>query len=363
MTSLSHTATQSDIRALSSQHGSKKKRFNIGVLGAGRIGRMHMQNVLRNRKMSLTWVVEDSPEASSALREDFLLQDTPFYSSGDLPRLLSDDSLDAVLIFTSTPSHASLTCQALESGKAVFVEKPAGETREEIRQCFEASEKANRPFLIGFNRRFDPTMSEAHRRVSSGDVGKLQYLRFTTRDSPKPSYDFLKSCDTTGCNILADLSVHDVDQLVWLTQSERPEHIYVTTHAHDATMAEFKEADAIGVMIKYPSGIIASLDGFRESVYGYDIRMEIFGSDGVVMANNPRETSVTFDRADGGRENRLHYSFPQRFEESFRAELGHFVDCLEGKATPLIKKEESLLVAEIIDKGLESFQKKAPVYF
>lgn len=323
---------------------------------------MHMHNVLQNRRLSLQWVLEDNPQAGDVMREEFRL-DTPFYTSRDLAALLAEDSLDAVLVFTSTPSHTSLSCQALESGKGVFCEKPAGESIEDIRRCYETAEKAGRPFLTGYNRRFDPTMSEAHRQVTSGKVGKLQFLRFTTRDSPKPSYDFLKSADTTGCNILADLSVHDVDQLVWLTQSERPEQIYVTTHAHDEVMAEFKEADAIGVMMKYPSGIIVGMDAFRESVYGYDIRMEIFGTDGCVMANNPRETAVSTELDPGAEQNRIHYSFPQRFGESFRAELDHFVDCLDGSTTPLVTKEESLLVAEIIDKGLESFHKKAPVYF
>jgi len=303
------------------------------------------------------------PAASAAAMTRDHGLDTPTHAQADLPQLLADDSLDAVLIFTSTPSHTALSCQALSHGKAVFVEKPCGEAVADIRRCYEAAEAAGRPLLTGYNRRFDPTMAEAHRQVTSGAVGKLQLLRFTTRDSPKPSYDFLKTADTTGCNILADLCVHDVDQLVWLTGAQRPESIYVTTHAHDAVMAEFKEADAIGILMKYPSGAIVSMDAFRESVYGYDIRMEIFGSSGMVVAANPRETSVVTDLEGGAREARLMYSFPQRFRESFQAELDHFVDCLDGKCPPLVTKEESLLVAEIVDKGLESFRTKAPVYF
>jgi len=322
-----------------------------------------MQNVLRHRRLDLQWVIDADEKAGLAMKAEFMMGDTPLHTPDRLAKLLEDQSLDAVLIFTSTPSHTSLSCQALESGKAVFVEKPAGETISDIRLCYETAEKVNKPFLTGYNRRFDPTMSEAHRQVLSGAVGKLQYLNFTTRDSPKPSYDFLKSADTTGCNILADLCVHDVDQLVWLTQSERPEHIYVTTHAHDSVMAEFKEADAIGVMMKYPSGIIVSMDAFRESVYGYDIRMEIFGTDGVVTAHNPRETSVSVDHQGGCSQNRIHYSFPQRFAEAFSAQLDHFVHCLDGTTTPLVTKRESLLVAEIIEKGLQSFHTKAPVYF
>ncbi|GFO09778.1 inositol 2-dehydrogenase [Plakobranchus ocellatus] len=339
------------------------RHFKVGVLGIGRIGQMHLTNVLRNRKLNLTWVVDDQEQLWAPVRQKFILWNTPFYYTEKLPELLQDQSLDAVLIFTSTNSHTKLACQALESGKAVFVEKPAGETRDEILKCFETAEKVDKPLLTGFNRRFDPTMSDVFRKVSNGSVGKLLHFRFTTRDSPKPSYDFLKTCDSTGCNILADLCVHDIDQLVWLTQSERPEHVYVTTHAHDEIMADFGEADAIGMMIKYKDGAIASFDACRESVYGYDIRMEIFGSAGMVTASNPRETNTSVNGHEGGIESRLHLSFPQRFKHSFEAELEHFVECLEGKTTPLVKKNESLLVSEIVEKGLESYKTKTPAYF
>ncbi|KAK3802928.1 hypothetical protein RRG08_020029 [Elysia crispata] len=339
------------------------RHFKVGIMGIGRIGQMHLTNVLRNRKLDLSWIMDDQETLWPLVRQKHILWNTPFYRTDKLDELLQDQSLDAVLIFTSTNSHTKLACQALESGKAVFVEKPAGETRAEILQCFETAEKMDKPLLTGFNRRFDPTMFDAHRRVANGSVGKVLHFRFTTRDSPKPSYDFLKTCDSTGCNILADLCVHDIDQLVWLTQSERPEHVYVTTHAHDEVMADFGEADAIGMMIKYKGGAIASFDACRESVYGYDIRMEIFGSEGMVSASNPRETSTSVDGHEGNMESRLHLSFPQRFQQSFEAELEHFVECLEGKTTPLVKKDESLLVSEIVEKGLESYKTKSPVYF
>ncbi|GFS22698.1 inositol 2-dehydrogenase [Elysia marginata] len=312
------------------------RHFKVGIMGVGRIGQMHLTNVLRNRKLDLSWIMDDQESLWATVRQKHILWNTPFYNTDKLPELLQDQSLDAVLIFTSTSTHTKLACQALESG-FVFLSMPS--------------------------RRFDPTMHDAHRRVANGSVGKILHFRFTTRDSPKPSYDFLKTCDSTGCNILADLCVHDIDQLVWLTQSERPEHVYVTTHAHDEVMADFGEADAIGMMIKYKDGAIASFDACRESVYGYDIRMEIFGSGGMVSASNPRETSTSVDGQEGNMESRLHLSFPQRFQRSFEAELEHFVECLEGKTTPLVKKDESLLVSEIVEKGLESYKTKSPVYF
>ncbi|XP_041356204.1 myo-inositol 2-dehydrogenase-like [Gigantopelta aegis] len=340
------------------------RRLNVGVMGAGRIATLvHLGNIIGHRRLNLKWITEDDPQRVPVVKDLFGLQNTPFFTSSDLPELLSSKDLDAVFIFTPTGTHCSLVCQSLSKGKAVFVEKPAGVNLEEIRSCYEHSEKFGKPLITGFNKRFDSPYQNVVSAVHNNEVGDIQMIRLTSRDSPKPSYDFLASIDTTGCGILTDVTVHDIDMMVWITKAERPESIYVITHAHDKKMAEFGEADTMVAVVKYKCGIIVTLDTSRYAAYGYDMRMEVFGSDGLAAVNNPHVSPHVIAGVGGETLTRLNESFPQRFRESYANEMDHFIDCVNGKAKPLITKEESVMTAEIIEKGLESFRLKRPVYF
>ncbi|WAR28204.1 IOLG-like protein [Mya arenaria] len=280
------------------------------------------------------------------VKDEFYLDgNTPFFPSSERDRLLSDKSLDAVVVVSPTSTHTEYIVQSLKHGKDVFTEKPAGESVSDIRL------------------RFDDSYRDVKSAIDNGTLGKLQVIKTTTRDSPKPSYEFLKSADSTGCNILADLGVHDIDMVVWLTRAQRPESIYITCHVHDEQLQQCGQPDSMAGLIKYPDGVFVTMDVFRESVYGYDIRLEAFGTGGMALAENPRESSTVIDRESGGSTRRLFNSFPQRFEAPFAAELDHFINCMDGTTTPLVTKEESLCVADIIEKGVQSYREKRVVFF
>lgn len=215
----------------------------------------------------------------------------------------------------------------------------------------------------GLCRRFDPTFQAVFKATRDNAIGHLRFMRVTSRDSPKPSYEFLRNTDMTGCNIISDLAVHDIDTTVWLSSAERPLSVYVMTHMHDPIMAEIGQPDSVTMALKYKSGLMAIIDSDRDSPYGYDMRIEMFGADGMAMAENPRVASSVVDDQGGAKLKTLHNSFPQRFETAFEQQLDHFIDCLDGKATPLIKKEECLLIMEIVEKGVKSFQTGQVEYF
>lgn len=334
------------------------------MFGCGRIAGVHLTNILRNRRLDLKWIVENDEKRIQQVKEDFHIgSEIPFYKSSERDRLLADESLDAVVVVSPTSTHTEYIVQSLKYGNDVFTEKPAGESAADIKLCYETAEKTGRILLTGFQRRYDESFRDVKTAIDSGRLGKIQAIKTTTRDSPKPSYTFLKSADSTGCNILADLCVHDIDMIVWLTKAQRPESIYINCHVHDPALHECREPDALAGLIKYPDGTLVTMDAFRESVYGYDIRLEAFGTQGMALAENPRESSTVIDGALGGTSRRLYNSFPQRFEAPFAAELAHFIDCMDGKATPLITKEESLCVAEIIEKGILSYKEKRVVMF
>ncbi|KAK3095413.1 hypothetical protein FSP39_014378 [Pinctada imbricata] len=334
-----------------------QRRYNVGVFGAGRIASsVHINNILRDRRFNLKWVVEDNPVQAQIVQNNYFLQDTPFFTSKEREMLLSDKNLDAVFVFTSTPTHADFICSSLNSGKNVMTEKPTGENSTDIKLCYETAEKKGKVLLTGFQRRFDPVFKEMREIAMNGSLGTLQLLKVTTRDNPKPSYEFLKSADRTGCNIISDLAVHDIDMTVWLTMCVRPVSIYTVTHIHDATLQDIGEPDVVTLTIKFENGLIATIDVVREAVYGYDIRTELFGTLGMAQSDNPRRTTAIVDKVDGATMQPLFYSFPQRFEKAFATEISHFYDCLNGDTKPLITKEECLLVQEIVNKGIESYK-------
>lgn len=184
-------ARSSSLKSYYSTNSNIHKQYNVGVLGAGRIASsVHIKNILRNRRLVVQWVVDDSTEALSRVKEELFL-DVPFYSSKDVDNLLDDKSLDAVFVFSPTPTHADYICRSLTKGKHVMTEKPTGDTYEEIKQCYETAEKYNKVLVTGYQRRFDPLFQDIWKATHEGQIGDIQLMKFTNRDSPKPSYEFL----------------------------------------------------------------------------------------------------------------------------------------------------------------------------
>ncbi|XP_071085959.1 myo-inositol 2-dehydrogenase-like [Haliotis cracherodii] len=287
----------------------------------------------------------------------------PFFTSSDRFKLLDDKSLDAVFVLTPVDTHTEYSCDALQRGKPVFVEKPTGVNYTDVKHGYDTAEKYQTPLLTGFMRRFDPAVEATVHAVQQGDIGNVHVMTLVTRDSPRPSYEYLTKCAKSGCNIYSDLCPHDIDLMVWLTGAARPESIYVTGHAHDPVMKECGEADTVTAVLKYRTGIMASIHNVLDSVYGYDIRFEVFGSGGMAQMANPRLSSATLELSSGLRSPRLCTSFPDRFRTAFQNELQHFINCIDGTESPLITKEECLMTTEIVDRGIQSFIEGGVVRF
>ncbi|ESO96095.1 hypothetical protein LOTGIDRAFT_160080 [Lottia gigantea] len=371
------------------------KPVNIGVIGCGRIAQVHIKNLFNIRGVNLHWLVDNKTENIEQIQRYFCLQHVNGYNVDRLDGLLDDPSLDGVLVLSSTSVHTEQCCQVLKKGKAVFVEKPAGETIQDISHCFETAEKQKQVLVTGYNRRFDASFQELYSSFHNGSIGKPIFIKLTSRDCPRPSIEFLKSCDQEGCNLISDMAIHDIDTLVWLTKAEQPESVFVQTHIHHPDMVAGGWEDAVMMMLKYTSGIIACIDVVRESKYGYDIRVEdntefnqgviqhihsmrkspflyhrmqrfdwiVFGDQGQLTVGPCRTTSLRRDKASGSTTSNLQYSFLDRFEKAYKNELEHFIQCVRGKEKSSVKKDESLMTWLIIEKALESWRNKNVVYF
>ncbi|XP_071162996.1 uncharacterized oxidoreductase YrbE-like isoform X2 [Mytilus edulis] len=347
-----------------STSGKENKRYNVGILGAGRIASsVHIKNILRNRKLVVKWIVDDSKDALANVQDEHLIFDVPFHPSKEVDNLLEDKSLDAVFVFTPTSTHADYICRSLNKGKNVLTEKPTGSTYDEIKLCYETAEKNNKILITGFQRRFDPLFQDIYAATRNGGIGDIQMIKLTNRDSPKPAYEFLLNTDSEGCNIVSDLAVHDIDMMVWMTNGELPESVYTIGHIHDPKLKSARQPDTAVVTLKFKNGIMCTIDLSRDAVYGYDIRLELFGSGGMASGESPRRSTSVTDAAHGALLRQLHHSFPQRFEGAFESLLTHFVDCMDGKTKPLITKEECLLVANISEKAVQSFVEGRAVQF
>ncbi|XP_022289416.2 putative oxidoreductase YrbE [Crassostrea virginica] len=343
---------------------AQKRRLNVGVFGAGRIASsVHIPNILSDRRYNINWVIEEDEERAHKVKDQLYLQNTPFLKFKDRQSLLADKGLDAVFVFTPTATHAEIICDSLKQGKSVMVEKPTAETFSDIKTCYDTAENHGAVLLTSFQRRFDPAFASLKETTQSGSLGDLQLLRLTSRDNPKPSYEFLSTTDQEGCNLISDMAIHDIDMLVWLTSCATPKSVFVMTHIRDETLQKIGEPDAGVIAINFNDGMMATVDVFRECVYGYDIRTEVFGTKGMAMADNPRRSSFTVDFMQGSTSPPLHYSFPQRFEKAFEMSVAHFYSCLSGEAKPLVTKDECLLTAKIIEKAVESYKTGQVVNF
>ncbi|KAL3847315.1 hypothetical protein ACJMK2_018230 [Sinanodonta woodiana] len=361
--SLLRTHLRMSIQHYSKYVNPKGMRYNVGMIGGGRIAEVHLPNILKSQRLDLQWIIEDNPSRVSVLKRMYFIEDMPFYTSSELINLLKDSSLHAVFILAPTKLHTEYICKSIQYGKSVFSEKPLGESVSDVKTCFDTADKFGKVLLAGYKRRFDPDYRDVYDAVRTGALGDVHIIKTTSRDSPKPSYEFLKNADSSGCNILADLCVHDMDMITWITGSTQPESIYVNCHINDQQLKDSNEPDTVAVIIKYKNGILATLDGSRDSIYGYDARLELFGSKGMAQTVHQREPGCIFDGAKGATLQRLHNSYPQRFERAFEAEISHFVDCLDGLTTPLITKEESIITADIIEKGVQSYNQRRVIYF
>ena len=211
------------------------------------------------------------------------------------------------------------------------------------------AETHNIPLLCAFNRRFDPAIHFVHDRVKNDDIGKVQVIKTTSRDSSLPSVDYVK----ISGGIFHDSCVHDIDLICWI-MGEAPHTVFCLANAFHSEIGELNDVDTVGVVMKFPSGAIGQIDMSRHAVYGYDQRVEVFGSNGMLTSNNSSSLNVTHSHTGGSSQHPIKFSFAQRYAESYILEMNHFINVLRKKENLLVSKDDvlrSFNVAEAIEKS------------
>ena len=292
--------------------------LNIGLLGCGRIGQVHGKT-LRGMTTARAAAVSDFvPEAADALAAD--LGATVMSSE----EMLADPNIDAVVIGTPTTTHYDLIHQAAAQGKAIFCEKPVDLSVDRIRECLVAVEKAGVPFMTAFNRRFDPNFAHLQKQIENQVIGNVEIVTILSRDPAPPPIDYIK----TSGGIFRDMMIHDLDMARFLLGEEPVELTVAASCLVDGEIGQAGDFDTAVVTLKTASGKLCQISNSRRATYGYDQRVEVHGSKGMLRAENMLENTVELSNGSGFTTAPTQPFFLERYAAAYRAEMEHFVNVI-----------------------------------
>ena len=306
---------------------SSAQNLRIGIIGAGRIGKLHAENLAtRIPGISVAGVADINLRAAEELADRLHIPKV----STDYHSLLEDEEIQAVVICSSTDTHARIIVEAAQAKKHIFCEKPIDFDLAKIDHALQAVKETGIKLQIGFNRRFDPNFLKVRQMVAEGKVGDVHILRITSRDPAPPPIEYIKASG----GIFLDMTIHDFDMARYLTNSEVTEVFVAGGVMVDPRIGEAGDIDTAVITLRFENGAIGVIDNSRQAVYGYDQRVEVFGSAGMVaVANNLPDTHV-YSEAGGVHSSKPLYFFLERYTESFIAEMKEFVSCLQSDSPP-----------------------------
>ena len=325
---------------------------NFALFGAGRIGRMHAQNLVRRSDARLLYVVDTKPEAASALAEPLGAR------QASEKEALADPAVQAVLIATSTGSHADLSIAAARARKAIFCEKPVDLSLAKVEACIREVRKAKVPMFVGFNRRFDPSFRSLKQRLDAGAIGKLEQVIITNRDPGLPELRFLASSG----GLYLDFTIHDFDMARWLL-GEEPVDVFAwgAVLVDPRVRTEGKDIDTAMLLLRTASGKMCHINNTRRAAYGYDQRIEVHGSKGMLRAENLTPTSVEGFGARATCADNPWPNFQTRYAAAYDAELSSFISSVQRRKPAEIPPEDSRRVLLLCEAALKSSQSGKPV--
>ncbi len=296
------------------------RRVKIAVIGTGRMGSVHARNIVRQiPEAELVAVCDIRLEVAQAVADELGIQRVVY----DYHDLLQDPEIEAILISSSTNTHAFMIKDVAAAGKHIFCEKPLALELDKIDEALAAVDAAGVKLQVGFNRRFDKSYQRLHALVASGEIGRPCILRITNRDPDFPSMDFLR----VSGGIFLDLAIHDFDMVRY--QVGEVQEIYAMGHVLlNDELKEFNDVDTDVIALRFANGALGVIDNSRKAVYGYDQRLEVFCSNGTALAENESETMVVKGNADGFLSAKPPYFFMQRYAPCYVEEVRQFVQCV-----------------------------------
>jgi myo-inositol 2-dehydrogenase/D-chiro-inositol 1-dehydrogenase len=326
--------------------------IRIAVLGAGRIGRIHGRNAAAHAGARLVAVADPHVPSAEELARATGAEVAP------LDAVVERPDVDAILICTPTTTHADLIERGARAGKAVFCEKPVDLSSARIETCLETVDRAGTPLMIGFNRRFDPNFAALRQRLADGEVGEVELVTILSRDPGPPPVSYI---ETSG-GLFRDMMIHDFDMARFLLLGDEPVEVHaVGSSLVDPAIGQAGDVDTAAVMLKTRTGRIVQISNSRRATYGYDQRVEVHGSKGMIRAGNIHRTTVEVANASGITADPVQDFFLERYAEAYRSELNTFLDAVGAGKEPQPTGLDGLKAQRLADAATESARSGKPV--
>ena len=317
---------------------------DIALIGAGRIGKIHAANLAANPRLRLARVVDPFADAAAAVAGQYDAR------VSTIEEALADPAISGVVVASSTDTHLSYSLAAAEAGKAIFCEKPLDQDLSHAREAAARFEALGARLFLAFNRRFDPNFAALQARLANGAVGALETLHIISHDPAPPPVDYVK----VSGGIFKDMVIHDFDMARWLLGEEVTEVFASASVLVDPAIGQAGDADTAKTILRTASGRLCMISSSRRSGYGYDQRIEAFGSKGMIRAQNQLETTVEVWGEDGAAADRFQNFFLDRYAVAYLRETDHFADILDGHTAPLIGVRDGVAALALAEAAAQS---------
>ena len=323
----------------------------LGLLGAGRIGKVHAKAISANAGARLVAVADAFPAAATALADHYGCE------VRSIAAILAAKDIDAVVICTPTDTHADLIEKFARAGKAIFCEKPIDLSLARVKACLKVVRDTKAVLMVGFNRRFDPHFGAVRAAIDAGTIGAVEMVTIISRDPGAPPADYI----TRSGGIFRDMTIHDFDMARFMLGEEISAVSAQASVLTDPNIAKLGDFDSVSVMLTTASGKHCTISNSRRATYGYDQRVEVHGSLGSVAAENQRPVSIEVATAAGYTRPPLHDFFMTRYTDAYAAEIAAFVAAVADKGAASPSGEDGLVALALAEAALKSVAEKRTV--
>ena len=331
------------------------KKFVVGVIGAGRIGKIHIENLLRKLPDVDLKIVADIKITTDMTQWATEIGVTKLTSN--VNEIFLDPDIDVVVIASSTNTHAELIKEAALVKKHIFCEKPIDTDIKRIKNTLAIVKEQGVKLMVGFNRRFDHNFKRIHDAVVSGQIGIPQIIKITSRDPSPPPIEYIK----VSGGLFIDMTIHDWDMARFQAGSEVEEVYAVGGVLIDPEIGKAGDIDTAVAVLKFKNGALGIIDNSRQAVYGYDQRVEVFGSKGCVIADNDTPNTVRIYTTENINTDKIPHFFLERYMDSYAAELQSFFNCLQNDQEPSPTGNDGLQNVLVAMAAKKSFEEHRPI--
>ncbi|MCF8262679.1 MAG: inositol 2-dehydrogenase [Melioribacteraceae bacterium] len=330
------------------------KKLNIGVIGAGRIGQVHIENIVQRIQIAEVVAIADTNfELATTISEKYSID----HAYENYKELINLKNLDAILICSSTDTHSEIIIEAARAGKHVFCEKPIDMTIQKTKEALSAVDASGIKFMVGFNRRFDPNFSKVKGEIQNDKVGDIHIVKITSRDPGPPPIEYILGSG----GVYMDMVIHDFDMARFITNSEVDEIFCKGMVRVDPEIKTAGDFDTSVAVLKFVDGTLVIIDNSRKAIYGYDQRLEVFGSKGMLGAENNKADNHFYYDENGKHESLPLHFFMQRYTQSYLNEINEFCESVFNNKIPPVSGRDGLEAIRIAMAAKLSATENRPV--